>query len=68
MNDRIKYWVSDLSHAAQQELFTHCRNQLVLEGYETSVIDDYIAELPNEKLGNLNQLVSYDMMIRLSNK
>ena len=64
----IKYWVSDLSEVAQKELFTHCRNQLIKEGYSLSVIDDYINELPNEKLGNLTQLVTYDMMIKLSNK
>lgn len=64
----IKYWVSDLSEVAQKELFEICKNALIEEGYEEETITDYLNDLPNEKLGNLDELVEYDKLIELSNK
>ena len=62
----IKYWVSELSEVAQTILFDHCSNKLREYGYSDNTINEYMADLENEKLVNLDELVSYDMMKNLS--
>ena len=62
----IKYWVSELSDVAQTILFNHCHDKLKEYGYSNNTIDEYMADLENEKLVNLDELVSYDMMKNLS--
>ncbi|MCM3387301.1 hypothetical protein M3649_04030 [Ureibacillus chungkukjangi] len=63
---KIKYWVSELSKEAQQILYTHCFKQLEEQGYHKADINNYLNDLQFEKLINLDELVSHDMMIQLS--
>ena len=62
----IKYWVTELSETAQTILFNYCHDKLKEYGYSNNTIDEYMADLENEKLVNLDELVSYDMMKNLS--
>lgn len=66
-NNKIKYWVTDLSDKAQDLLVKHCSRQLKAMGYCKHEINRYVEDLPNEKLGNLNELVSNNLMIKYSN-
>lgn len=59
-----KYWVTDLSDKAQDLLIKHCTRQLTAMGYCKHEVDRYVNDLANEKLGNLSELVSNNLMIK----
>ena len=62
----IKYWVTELSDHAQKLLVAHCKRQLKKMGYCDYEIDMHIQDIENEKLLNLEELVSRKLMIKYS--
>lgn len=65
-NTNVKYWVSDLSEKAQQVLLKKIETNLTSEGHDSEVIETYLEDVKDEKLGNLDYHVSYDEMVELS--
>lgn len=65
-NKNIKYWVTELSDKAQELLIKHCTRQLKAMGYCKYEINRHIEDIANEKLMNLEELVSQKLMIKYS--
>lgn len=65
---KCKKWVSELSDRSQKELFAICENKLIEYGYSKKDIKVFMFDLSNEKLTNLDNLISYEKMLELSNK
>lgn len=67
MNEqKMKYWVSDLSEKALQLLKNHVAKQLKeLDLTELEYVE-YMNDLENEKLDNLEELVSYELRLKYS--
>ena len=66
MSNGIKYWVSELSDHAQTLLVKHCKKQLKQMGYCDYEIERYVEDVVNEKLMNLEELVSRKLMLKYS--
>lgn len=63
---KMKYWVSDLSESAFQLLRNHVSNKLNELDLTEEEYNDYMNDLENEKLDNLEELVSYDLRLKYS--
>lgn len=48
------YWVSDLDEVAYTMLEFIIIEQMEIDGYSLDEINDYVSDLKNEKLGNLD--------------
>lgn len=67
MNEnKMKYWVSDLSEKALQLLKNHVAKQLKQLDLTNEEYVEYMNDLENEKLDNLEELVSYDLRLKYS--
>lgn len=67
MNEqKMKYWVSDLSEKALQLLKNHVTKQLKQLDLTNEEYVEYMNDLENEKLDNLEELVSYDLRLKYS--
>lgn len=67
MNEqKMKYWVSDLSEKALQLLKNHVAKQLKQLDLTELEYVEYMNDLENEKLDNLEELVSYDLRLKYS--
>lgn len=67
MNEnKMKYWVSDLSEKALQLLKNHVAKQLKQLDLTDEEYVEYMNDLENEKLDNLEELVSYDLRLKYS--
>lgn len=62
----MKYWVSDLSEKALQLLKNHVSKQLKQLDLTNEEYVEYMNDLENEKLDNLEELVSYDLRLKYS--
>lgn len=62
----MKYWVSDLSEKALQLLKNHVAKQLKQLDLTELEYVEYMNDLENEKLDNLEELVSYDLRLKYS--
>lgn len=62
----VKYWVSELSDSAIDNLKKECYNILISYGHEYELINDFINDIENEKLMNLEELISHERMKELS--
>lgn len=62
----MKYWVSDLSEKALQLLKDHVAKQLKELDLTESEYVEYMNDIENEKLDNLEELVSYDLRLKYS--
>lgn len=63
---KMKYWVSDLSENAFQLLRNHVSNKLNELDLTEEEYNDYMNDLENEKMDNLEELVSYDLRLKYS--
>lgn len=63
---KIKYWVSELSDQAIKELKNECFEILMSYGHDEDHIHDFIDDIENEKLMNLEELISRERMKELS--
>lgn len=62
---KLKYWVSELHPIAQNELILICTEKLKNEGYDEESIFNFIKDIKNEKLLNLEELMPYEKIIKL---
>ena len=62
----MKYWVSDLSEKALQLLKDHVSKKLKQLDLTESEYVDFMNDIENEKLDNLEELVSYDLRLKYS--
>lgn len=62
----MKYWVSDLSEKALQLLKDHVSKKLNELDLSQVEYNEYMNDLENEKLDNLEELVSYDLRLKYS--
>lgn len=53
-----KLWVTELSTKAQELLINHCDRKLKEQGYSLEERKEYTNDILNEKLSNLEELVS----------
>lgn len=61
MNTNKKYWVSELDHTATCYLVVHCYKRLK-DDHTPQQLHDYLTDLMNEKLDNLEELVPTPLM------
>lgn len=62
----MKYWVSDLSDNALRLLKNHVSKKLKQLDLSNEEYKEYMNDLENEKLGNLEELVSYELRLKYS--
>lgn len=62
----MKYWVSDLSEKALQLLKGYVAKQLKQLDLTESEYVEFMNDIENEKLDNLEELVSYDLRLKYS--
>ena len=63
---KIKYWVSQLSDQAIKDLKKECFDILMSYGHDEDHIHEFINDIENEKLMNLEELISRERMLELS--
>lgn len=62
----MKYWVSDLSENAKRLLNNHVSKKLKELDLTKEEYNEYMNDLENEKLDNLEELVSYELRLKYS--
>lgn len=62
----MKYWVSELSPQAIELLKKHVGEKLQQLDLSKEEYEAYMSDLDNEKLGNLDEHLSYEFRLELS--